>query len=100
MKFGNTYSEGIESLTNEKKLLLYFLVPYLIGGTYFAVLAVITLKQLPSILNGSLDYFYGITLAYLDMGISCGIGGLLIFNLGSKLTEVFSTKIRGKINRE
>lgn len=81
--------KGSESLTNEKKLLLYFLVPYLLGGTYFAVSAFMYLKQLPSELNGSLDYFYAITLAYQDMGIACGIGGLVVFDLMMKIRGLF-----------
>ncbi len=89
-------------MTNEKHLFLSFTLPFLLGGTYFAVIAIMQLRQLPSEINGSLDYVYAITLAYQDMGIACGIAGLLVSNICRKLTKYLPemapgiAKIRGK----
>jgi len=86
-------------LTNERTKIVAFFAPFLIGGAYFALVAVTQLRQLPSEICGSLDYLYAITLAFLDMGTTSGIAGLLVLSIYEKLVPVFA-KVRGKSKRE
>ncbi len=67
------------------------------------MVAVTQLRQLPSEICGSLDYLYAIYLAFLDMGLACGIGGLFVLTIWEKIVPVFApvfAKVRGKIKRE
>lgn len=86
-------------MTNERTRVVSFFLPFLIGGAYFAMVAVTQLRQLPSEICGSLDYMYAITLAFLDMGTTCGITGLLLLSIYEKLMPSFA-KVRGKVKRE
>jgi len=74
-------------------------LPFFLGGAYFTMVAVTQLRQLPSEICGSLDYMYAITLAFQDMGLACGIGGLLVLAIFKKIVPIF-VKVKGKNNRE
>jgi len=86
-------------LTNERTKVISFFLPFLIGGTYFSMVAVTHLRQLPSEICGSIDYMYAITLAFQDMGLTCGISGLLALSIYEKLAPAFA-KVRCKAKRE
>jgi hypothetical protein len=86
-------------LTNERTKVISFFLPFLLGGAYFSMVAVTQLRQLPSEICGSLDYLYAITLAFQDMGLACGIGGLLTVSICEKLAPAFA-KVRCKAKRE
>lgn len=86
-------------MTNERTKVTSFLLPFLIGGLYFSIVAVTQLRQLPSEICGPCDYMYAVVLAFQDMGLACGISGLLVVTICEKLVPALA-KVKCKAKRE
>lgn len=55
-----------------------FLIPLLCGGIVFSILANNYLNTLPKMIVTPYDRLYAIFLAFVDMGLACGIAALTI----------------------
>lgn len=73
-----TPDQEAETYKIDRTVLLTFLIPFLAGGAWFAVLAINYLNTLPKIIVGVYDRAYAIVLAFSDMGLAFGIAGVTI----------------------
>lgn len=60
----------IKSGSPTKEQILSFLVPFFIGGTYYAYVAVNYITINP---HQTIDYFFAVPYAYITLGTCCGI---------------------------
>ncbi len=73
-----TQDQDAETYKIDKTLVLTFLIPFLAGGIWFAVLATNYLNGLPKIIVSVYDRAYALTLAFSDMGLAFGIAAVTI----------------------